>query len=346
MKEKLELLKQIYKSHPERKNTMVLSKDLIKWVYRNRGKYLNFYTLGLHKKGRELNNFLTYPDFLKIKNELDSSYHYPLLEDKLIFDCYLKSFGFPTPEFLGTIENGMFLKSGVRVYKPLEALMDFPLDAYCKLIFSWGGKGIYKLQNPGGKLLINGEEADIGKLKSLLKTEKYILQKTVVQHDQLNKMNPYCVNTIRVITLNDGTNPVVLAAILRLGIDKNIVDNISKGNIAVGVKPDGFLMKYGDSVGYPPVNTTHHPNSKIEFSTFRVPFIDEAKQLCMDIHKTMAYFFMVAWDVAISTKGPLIIEGNPIPDLTPMQSQSNGFNEVFKDYAHRFRDFRKNRQRL
>jgi hypothetical protein len=340
MQEKIELLKRIYKPTSERKDFIHLSKDLLKWVIANRGKYLHFYMLGLHKKGRDYNRFLTYPDFLKIKRELDSSYHYPLLEDKLIFDCYLKSFGFPTPEFLGTIENGMLLRNGIRNFEPLEVLMNSPLDAYCKLIFSWGGKGIYKLLIEDNKLFINGETANIGKLKSLLKAEKYILQKRVVQHQEMNRMNPHCVNTIRVITLTDGTNPLVLAAILRIGIDKNIVDNISRGNIAVGVKNDGFLMKYGDSVGYPPINVTHHPNSGIEFSTFRVPMIGEAKRLCLDIHKTMASFFMIAWDVAISRTGPVIIEGNPVPDLTPMQCHSDGFKEVVLKYAEKFRLFK------
>jgi hypothetical protein len=79
MQEKIDLLKRIYKPMPERKPLTDLSIDLLKWVSANRGKYLHFYMLGLHKKGREYGNFLTYPDFLKIKRELDSSYHYPLL---------------------------------------------------------------------------------------------------------------------------------------------------------------------------------------------------------------------------------------------------------------------------
>jgi hypothetical protein len=116
--------------------------------------------------------------------------------------------------------------------------------------------------------LINGESGDIDKLRSFLQAEKYILQKTLLQHPELNRMNPHCVNTIRVITLTDGISPVVLSTVLRIGINKNIVDNISRVNIAVGVKEDGILMKYGDSVGYPPINVTHHPNSNIEFSMF------------------------------------------------------------------------------
>jgi len=346
MHEKVELLKWMYKPTPERKPFTDLSKELVKWLVKNRGRYLQFYMLGLHKKGRELDKFLTYRDFLKIKRELDSSYHYPLLEDKLIFDCYLKSFGFPTPDLLGTIENGMLLRNGRRNFEPLETLIEAPLDAYCKLIFSWGGKGIYKLQIVDGQLLINGEAGDIDKLRLLLQVEKYILQKRVLQHQELNRMNPHCVNTIRVITLTDGINPVVLTAILRIGINNNIVDNISRGNIAVGVKEDGFLMKYGDSVGYPPINVTRHPNSNLEFSTFRVPMIDQAKQLCADIHKTMANFFMIAWDVAISETGPVIIEGNPVPDLTPMQCHSDGFREEVFNNAQKFRKFKERRKRL
>ena len=99
-------LKQIIKKDGFRKPIYQLIPDLIKWTYKNKGGIHYFYLLGLHQKGKDLRGFITESEYMKIHDELDPAYYRPLLEDKIIFDRYIRSFNIPTPDLIGIIESG------------------------------------------------------------------------------------------------------------------------------------------------------------------------------------------------------------------------------------------------
>ncbi len=340
MKEKIELLKAIYKSDPGNNQKSRITTDLVKWLWLNQGKFYYYYALGLNKKQSRMKEFIYHPEFVKLQKEFDASYYDPLLEDKFLFDSFLKGLNFPTPPVTGIIENKMLLWHNADEKVPLESILDRDIDVYCKLVFSWGGKNVFRVEVHDGRLLINGDETSVAQLKEQITGGKYLLQETVKQHPALDKMNPWCANTLRVITLTDGMEPGILVAILRVGIDKNYVDNASSGNLQSGIGPDNKLTLPGSQWGYPPKYFTHHPDTGVEFVGFEVPFMEEVRKMCIDIHRYLSYFFIISWDIAISEKGPVVIEGNPVPDLMPMQMQSSGFRKMLMEYAERFRKFR------
>ncbi|MCB2221112.1 MAG: hypothetical protein KQI35_12010 [Bacteroidetes bacterium] len=340
MKEKIDLLKAIYRPDPNHRGKIRITLDLLSWLWQNRGKFYYFYALGLNKQESRMQDFLYHPEFVKLQKQFDVSYYDPLLEDKFLFDSFLKGLKIPTPPVAGIIENKMILWHGAGEKVPLEAILNRNLDVYCKLVFSWGGKNVFRLQVTNGQLLINGEETTVDDLKLQITGGKYILQETVKQHPELNKLNPWCANTLRVITLSDGIEPGILVAILRVGINKNYVDNASSGNLQSGIGLDNRLAFPGSQWGYPPKYFTHHPDTGVEFKGFEVPYMNEVRQMCIDIHRYLSYFFIISWDIAISEKGPLVIEGNPVPDLMPMQMQSAGFRKMVLEYAERYKKFR------
>jgi hypothetical protein len=341
LKEKIDLLKAIYKPDPENNGKVRITWDLISWLLQNRGKFYYFYVLGLHKKESHQHLYLNHPPFTQLQKEFDASYYYPLLEDKFIFDSFLKGLKFPTPSVAGLIENKQLLWMGEPAFYPLDDIIHQNLDVYCKLVYSWGGKNVFRLQVKDGQILVNGKEISIKDLKDLISGGKYILQETVRQHPELNKLNPWCANTLRVITLTDGTNPGLLVSILRVGINRNFVDNASSGNLQIGIGPDNKLGEWASQWGYPPRYFNQHPETGVPFVEFEVPCMDEVRRICLDIHRHLSYFFIIAWDVAITEEGPVIIEGNPVPDLMPMQMHSSGFKAMVMEYAERFRKYRR-----
>jgi hypothetical protein len=77
----------------------------------------------------------------------------------------------------------------------------------------------------------------------------------------------------------------------------------------IGIGRDKFGTEY-----------THHPESQRKLTETKIPLFSEAVGLCeraMGHHPSLQY---VGWDVVISERGPIIIEGNACPNLELIQS--------------------------
>jgi hypothetical protein len=170
--------------------------------------------------------------------------------------------------------------------------------------------------------LINGECASFIKhineytdfigVSDALTDKGYIIQRRVRQHCELNRLNSHAVNTVRIVTINNGTDPVyVLSSVLRVGTKiTGSADNFSIGGLCVGIEPDGQLQKYGFYKPSFGTKTEVHPDTKIKFSDFKIPFYTEAVDTVCRAHAFFYGVLAIGWDVAITENGPVLIEGN------------------------------------
>jgi len=154
--------------------------------------------------------------------------------------------------------------------------------------------------------------------RSVIKSE-FVFQETIIQHTVMNMLNPYSVNTIRMDTFLDKEGKVnVLSGLLRMSLKKHYVDNISSGGCRVGIDlVSGALKKYGypDFINAGNKVFTCHPETGIVFEDFKLPFIEEAKDLISRAASLMPGLRIIGWDVAITETGPIIIEGNSDYDI-------------------------------
>ena len=61
-----------------------------------------------------------------------------------------------------------------------------------------------------------------------------------------------------------------------------------------------------------------HPDTGVRFEGHAVPFYEEAVALCRRAHLALVPdLFLIGWDVAITPRGPLILEPNLFPGLRP-----------------------------
>ena len=65
-----------------------------------------------------------------------------------------------------------------------------------------------------------------------------LVEELAVQHKQMSKIHPASVNTIRVITINNGKSIKILAAIFRIGNNNSVVDNLGSGGMSTYVNVD------------------------------------------------------------------------------------------------------------
>lgn len=171
------------------------------------------------------------------------------------------------------------------------------------------------LEGSSGQGIVKYQKQDWQDLSAFLETiiqaGPAILEEMVVQHAQMSRLCPTSVNTVRIATLLGDKQEGIVYAFLRIGNGK-VMDNVDCGGMAARVDlHTGMLLTVGaDKQG----NTFEtHPMTGTPLVGFRVPYFEEAKQMCLEAMRIVPQVRFVAWDVAIGENGPLFIEGNSFP---------------------------------
>jgi hypothetical protein len=167
------------------------------------------------------------------------------------------------------------------------------------------GQGIRKYVSEDWQ---DGPEAFLGKLRE---DGIGILEEIVIQHPKMASLCPTSVNTCRIATLMGDKKQGIVYAFLRIGNGK-VMDNVDCGGMAARIDLDsGKLLTVGaDKQG----NTfIKHPMTNTSIVGFTIPFWEEAKAMCLKAAEKVPQMRFIAWDVAITEKGPTFIEGNSFP---------------------------------
>ncbi len=138
-----------------------------------------------------------------------------------------------------------------------------------------------------------------------------IVEETVVQHEEMARLYPGSVNTVRIATLLGDKAEGIVYAFLRIG-NGRVMDNIDAGGMAARVDlQTGTLNSVAaDKKGR---EYARHPLTDTQIPGFQVPYFEEAKAMCLEAMRVVPQVRFVAWDVAITRDGPLLIEGNSFP---------------------------------
>ena len=160
----------------------------------------------------------------------------------------------------------------------------------------------------------------------------WLLQERVKQHPKIAALNPSSLNTVRITTYlsrwkgePNGTGDVMTDfGFLRVGRAGSATDGWSEGGgLAINVDiADGRLGTGIFSTGPASRTEERHPDSLLHFRGQRLPFWDDAKQLCEQTAMLFPDVRSIGWDVAITETGPLIVEGNA--KWVPMMPQAFG----------------------
>lgn len=234
-----------------------------------------------------------------------------MLQDKFVFGQYLKSLGLATPAILALCDcNGIdWMSSGKR--EQWDRIGEHEgLDGFLKDALGRCGKAVYPVKVSGGRLLVNGKETAPETLQREI-DGKYIIQERVIQHPEMSRLYPHAVNTIRLVTLRKGDAIILASGTLRTGAGGTPFDNWSNGGIGVGMYVEtGRLKEKGIFKDCGPGLLSEHPDTKVRFDTFVIPFYEEAARFVKDLHSFFYGVHSIGWDIAITEKGPTAIEGN------------------------------------
>jgi len=149
------------------------------------------------------------------------------------------------------------------------------------------------------------------KVSSLSPNKNYVIQPVIRQHEELNKLHPQSVNTIRVYTyLKPDGNPEKKFAALRFGIGGKRVDNASSGGRYCFIDSNGYCEPNSyDSMALK--KGFEHPDTGVRYRDIHIPNYSGTVEKCLQSHKRFPYARFIAWDVAITLDStPVLIEWN------------------------------------
>lgn len=301
-----------------------------------------YYLYGLNVRNfRKTTDYLHYIPFMSRRNELNlSSKHNSscILRDKLFFGVFAKAFGIDTPENVAHIRNNDVLLLSEGLHSTIdEFISNYNGTFFCKPLDGECGNGVFKLNIKDKHIEINGVEANIKIFSSLITGRDYIIQRCIEQHPSMKSLHPSSINSLRLVTVRSlrDSQIYVMPSVLRIGTNGSIVDNTSQGGIAIGFDlKTGRLNEYGLQKPEFGLRIDTHPNSSIKFSSFQIPYIEEAIKKAKYFHSFLD-LHSIGWDIAIGESGPIFVEGNDNWEINGPQSCNHGLVSEFKEYFYK-----------
>ena len=285
------------------KSRILLFFDMIYSGFKYQAGYIDYFLFGFeeldkHQRStyitRGVNN-----NYIKKMN--DSSY-YSFFSDKIKFNDTFKKY--LKRDYLD-IRNGIEeFKKFVNKHKVFIA----------KVVSSSGGYGVSKYEV--------SKKTNVDELyNELLDKKQYLVEECIVQHEKMSKVCASSVNTIRIVTARIKDKTTILLRAVRFGNGSSHVDNFHSGGMYTVMDENGVII-------YPALDREsrvfyEHPKSKVGFVGFEVPYAKEAFKLAESLSKVIPEVGLVGWDIAVSDKGCVLVEGNELPGYDLYQARAH-----------------------
>lgn len=232
--------------------------------------------------------------------ESASTDHSPDLIDKSRFQARCEAHGLAVPHLYAVIRQG-----SVELLRPLDGTTDSSL--LLKPVQGSGGRGIETL--PGSAL--NAPDM----LVSRFAEGEWLVQEQLRPHPALGDIALDALPTLRMTTiLNEAGKPELMSAGLRFASRAGVaVDNGHAGGLVAPVDLANGLLGTGID-GWGPGSYPTHPATGAAIAGRAIPDWQQAIDLVLGAH-AQAYgeHVIIGWDVGLSSRGPVLIEGNQRP---------------------------------
>lgn len=155
-----------------------------------------------------------------------------------------------------------------------------------------------------------------------------IIEELIIQHKELAEFNASSVNTLRMNTVNYGNGNIeCLWPCLRMGRAGSIVDNAGAGGVfgAVDVNT-GEIIGVADEKQH---SYVEHPDSHRQLIGYVVPYWKEACAIAKQAASRISGAAFVGWDLALSEKGWVLVEGNHGPLIIWQIASGKGVRDKF-----------------
>jgi hypothetical protein len=256
-----------------------------------------------------------------------------VLFDKRLFDSWCREHDLPTVPTLMEFENGHAVDAAV-ADGSLPAV-----DLFSKPSDSTGGHGAARWMYDGDGGYVGGggrvwQPADL--LEELarmsrtlparygMQSSRILLQQCLRNHRALLPLTPGGLCTVRLQTYRwPGGEPELLFAAYKMPVGDAPADNFHFGGIVAPV--DVTTGRLGPAIhrrGKLIVGIERHTDTGTRIEGHQIPLWEDTKQLVLRAHAAVPRIAAVGWDVAVLDDGPVLVEGNSLPNPDIAQAPS------------------------
>jgi len=284
------------------KSRIIIFFDMIICAIKYQAGYTDYFLFNfetLNKKQRS--TYITRGvsnNYIKLLNNRE---YYPYFSDKIKF-------------------NDSFKKYLNRDYIDLN---NSSLDEFKKFLSNKDKIIVKPLSDSGGKgisIIKIDKTTNIEELYNELKETKRTLAEEVInQHEEMKKLSPSSVNTLRIVTITINGETHIMVRVIRMGDGHHDVDNFHSGGMFSVFDENGVVTKPAiDREG----NIYEvHPLTNEKIIGFKIPYYKEAIEMVKEASKVIPEVRYIGFDVAITDKGPVLVEGNELPGYDLYQSK-------------------------
>lgn len=129
----------------------------------------------------------------------------------------------------------------------------------------------------------------------------------IMQHPFLNKIYPYALNTIHLVTYCENNTVSLLSGSLEIGTAESISRRTDEiGGISCGIDHEGNLRSYAYDL-----NTlekiSKHPQTRFVFAGSKIPHFDHLKSFAIHLHLNNRTDDVISWKLALDSSGQAIL---------------------------------------
>lgn len=164
-----------------------------------------------------------------------------------------------------------------------------------------------------GHGIVKIKVAEIEDKKELFETcqkEKLLIEEMICQHEALKQISS-CVNSIRINMARDAKGEIrLIGGCLKCGADGADADNFHSGGIAYPLNLETGVVIGPGRNNKEIRDYEYHPGTEYYMPGFQVPYWDDVLDCAREAMKHMKEIGYIGWDIAVTPKGPELIEGN------------------------------------
>lgn len=283
----------------------------------------------------------------EILNYVPTYYHHKRLErdhagidtvyygDKLNQALLFQERGIPTGDVVAFNKEKKWFnfsnQQEINIVSVIEGLLKEG-KLFLKPVGGQGGFGIYVLKQEDNTFLVNGEKKELPSFIQNLPNTTFILQKGIIQSQQMMDINPSSVNTLRVVVQKEGGVMKMKTCIIRMGRKGKEVDNSAQGGVSVKVDTITGQVAHTATAEHGGGIMTCHPDTEKAFGDITIENWPELKTQIESIGTKLIDFKNIALDIAVTDEGAKLLEFNFRYGLEHQQCVLGGVRKLLEIY--------------
>lgn len=188
----------------------------------------------------------------------------------------------------------------------------------------------------GIRLLGPQDTREPARIFSELLGEGCLVEEALQGDSRLAAFHPSSLNTLRLVTLFNGKEFLLLGALARFGRGGSAIDNVSAGGLYARIDPVSGMLDT-DGIDKEGRRYARHPDTGLPFKGFQVPEWPKMLKTAREAATVIPNTRIAGWDLALLQDGGIaLIEGNHMPDFDLLQQPAGrGIRREFEEAVRR-----------